>query len=268
MIIDDIDFAQCYLDHMQFAKRTEKPASSWDAKAEKMAQTCAKPTDPYLIRFLELMELSDADTLLDIGCGPGTICLAVADKLKQVYGLDYSTGMLAVAQRRIDEQKLTNATLIQKAWEDNWDDVPECDIVVASRSTLVTNMQDALTKLNAKAKKRVYTTHTVSPHFMDTEILRAIGRHDAGLPTYIYAVNILYQMGIHPKIEYIYSKNCQAQTETYELFEKSIDWSLNGLIDEEKQKLKHYYQDKINKGEPPISPVRGWAFVYWDKHPY
>ncbi|VFS50104.1 23S rRNA (uracil-5-)-methyltransferase RumA [Budvicia aquatica] len=65
-----------------------KPASSWDAKAEKMAESCANPEDEYLKKFLSMMDLTGAETLLDIGCGPGTICLQVADRLKHVYGLD------------------------------------------------------------------------------------------------------------------------------------------------------------------------------------
>lgn len=264
MIIDDINFSQLYRDHMKQAGRVAKPASSWDSRAEKMAENCANPQDEYLIKFLALMDLNGAKTLLDIGCGPGTICLSVANRLEHVYGLDYSRGMLNVAQRRADSQGLKNVTLIEKAWDDNWDDVPECDIVVASRSTLVADMESALKKLRSKAKMRVYTTHTVSPHFMDAKILDALGRKDAGLPNYIYPLNILHQMGIHPRLEYIHSRNCQAKTENYEEFEKSVSWSLGTLSEEEQQRLQRYYQEKKERGEPVISLIRSWAFISWD----
>lgn len=76
-IYQDIDFSRLYLNHMARAGRVEKPACSWDERAEKMATVCANPEDDYLKSFLSLMDLSGAETLLDVGCGPGTICLPV-----------------------------------------------------------------------------------------------------------------------------------------------------------------------------------------------
>lgn len=48
-----------------------------------MAENCADPNDPYLIKFREMMDFSDAETLLDVGCGPGSISIHVADKFKK-----------------------------------------------------------------------------------------------------------------------------------------------------------------------------------------
>ncbi|QBH96344.1 methyltransferase domain-containing protein [Limnobaculum zhutongyuii] len=266
MIISDIDFSSLYKNHMAKAGRVTKPASSWDAKAEKMAESCANPEDEYLKKFLSMMDLTGAKTLLDIGCGPGTICLQAANKLEHVYGLDYSAGMLEVAERRANVMELDNVTLFQRAWDDNWDDIPPSDIVVASRSTLVADMGAALKKLHDKALMRVYTTHPIDPHFMDIRILRALGRENTGLPNYIYPLNILCQMGINPRLDYIYSRNCQARTDSYEEFEKTVSWSLGELTDRERDNLHKYYQQGKNGPEPLISPLRGWAFISWDKN--
>lgn len=237
-IYQDIDFSRLYLNHMARAGRVEKPACSWDERAEKMATVCANPEDDYLKSFLSLMDLSGAETLLDVGCGPGTICLPCAPHLRQVYGLDYSAGMLDAAKRRATASKIANATFIHRAWDDEWDNVPVCDIVVASRSTLVTDMKRALQKLNEKARLRVYTTHPVQSHFMDARILEALDRRDAGLPNYIYALNVLYQMGIHPKVDYINARHLQPQPDSYEALERSVSWSLGELTIVERQRLK------------------------------
>lgn len=266
MIIKDIDFSSLYKNHMAKAGRVAKPASSWDLKAEKMAESCANPEDEYLKKFLSMMDLTGAETLLDIGCGPGTICLQVANKLEHVYGLDYSSGMLEVAKRRASIMELKNVTFFQRAWDDNWDDIPQCDIVVASRSTLVADMASALKKLNEKARMRIYTTHTIDPHFMDIRILRALGRKTIGLPNYIYPLNILCQMGINPRLDYIYGRNCQARVDNYDEFEKAVSWSLGELTQQERNSLYSYYQERKEGKEPLISPVRGWAFISWDKN--
>lgn len=43
MLIDQLDFAQMYQQHMQQAQRSRKEPEHWDKKAQKMAQTCANP---------------------------------------------------------------------------------------------------------------------------------------------------------------------------------------------------------------------------------
>ena len=100
MLIDDIDFAELYRQQLVLAKRTEKTPDHWDKRAEKMAENCASPTDSYLLQLLEKIDLRDAKSLFDMGCGPGTVSLALADQLTTVYGVDYSPGMLSVAARR------------------------------------------------------------------------------------------------------------------------------------------------------------------------
>lgn len=171
--------------------------------------------------------------------------------------------MLEVARRRADEAKIANATFIQREWGAAWDDVPVCDIVVASRSTLVADMGNALRKLNAKARMRVYTTHAVQSHFIDERILNALNRQDDGLPNYIYPLNILYQMGIHPRLDYIDAHYPQPQPESYEAFEQSVTWSLGELSLTEKLHLKNYYQRCEDDVVAPMSSLRRWAFISW-----
>lgn len=265
--IETTDFAELYKNHMVQAERTKKAPEHWDKRAEKMAETCANPNDPYLIKFREMMDFTGAETLLDVGCGPGSISIHVADKFKKVIGIDYSTGMLAVAKRRAEQAGIHHAQFITCAWEESWDDLPRCDIAVASRSTLVMDLKAALIKLNRQAKLRVYTTHTVSPTFVDQRIIRLLGREVPTLPTYIYAVNMLNQMGIHPKVDYIRSRNCQSNFNTLKQFIEGINFSVGPLSEDEISRLTTYYHDSIKNGVSLISPTRDWAMVSWDVVP-
>lgn len=264
MIIDQIDFSALYRAHLARAARTAKTPEHWNKRAEKIAANCAAPRDPYLEQFAAKMDFSGAQTLLDVGCGPGSVCLNVASHFEHVYGIDYSEGMLDVARRRAAAMGVTNATFIHCAWEDDWSGLPECDIAVASRSTLVMDLEQALYKLNQKARLRVYTTHTVAPTFVDPRILSAIGRTSAFLPNYIYAVNILYRMGIYAKVDFIRGPNCQGQIETFERFAQGVAWSLGGLSESEMLSLKDYYNQHRHDDLPFVSPTRDWAFVFWD----
>lgn len=266
MLIDEINFAALYQQQLALAKRTEKAPEHWDKRAEKISVTCADQQDPYLTQLLAKIDLSGAKTLLDVGCGPGSVCLNVAHQLEQVYGIDYSAGMLEVAARRAQFMQLENVTLTCRAWEDSWHDLPQCDIAVASRSTLVGDLRTAMQKINEAARLRVYTTHTVSSSFVDAAVQRAIGRPVVELPNYIYAVNILYQMGIRARVDFIRGPNCQGNIDSYPRFVESVSWSIGTLNADEQQRLFEYFTQQQRLGRPLAAPTRDWALVYWDKH--
>lgn len=66
MLIDDIDFADLYLQQLKLAHRTEKTPDHWDQRAEKMAENCASPTDSYLQQLIAKIDLQGAQTLFDM----------------------------------------------------------------------------------------------------------------------------------------------------------------------------------------------------------
>ena len=98
---------------------------------------------------------------------------------------DYSNAMLGAMRDKAAEMQLTHVETLHRAWEDDWSDVPTCDIVVASRSTTVEDIATALERLHAKARLRVYLTHLVGGHFTDPAIQAVIGRRVPSVPDYI-----------------------------------------------------------------------------------
>ena len=70
-----------------------------------------------------------------------------------------------------------NVKAIKKAWEDEWNDVDVCDIAIVSRSFEFEDLsvKDAIEKLNAYVKKRVYLTYYVG-NYLDDEIIDFIGK--------------------------------------------------------------------------------------------
>lgn len=263
MLIHQLNFAHMYQQHMQQAQRSRKEPEHWDKKAQQMAQNCANPNDPYLLRFRELMDFTGAETLLDVGCGPGSVSLCLANQFQSVMGIDYSGGMIEMAQQRANEMDIHNASFKKLAWEDSWETLPKFDIAVASRSTLVDDLKTALLKLNRQTNLRVYTTHTINPTFIDENIIREIGREVIKLPTYIYAVNILHQLGIHARVDFITNPN-KSGFDSFTAFADSVNWSLKNLTAEETEKLRHYYDTQTASGKQIPYPSPDWAMVSWD----
>lgn len=208
--INDIDFGELYRQHMAAVGRP-KSAAVWDARAEGM--TLPPPDTGYIAEFVRRMDLSGCDSLLDVGCGLGHIALAVAHRLKTVVGLDHSPRMLERFAHHAQERGLSGASTVLRSWYEDWDDVPVCDIAVASRSTAVMDMADALRKLNAKARKRVYLTSLVGGVFGDAAQLAANGQAvPPPLPDHIYIVNILHAMGIQAHVDFIEAGGTSAAT--------------------------------------------------------
>lgn len=263
MTIEAIDFGRLYRDHLAMTTRPRKSAADWDARAAGMASKALR--SQYAQEFVARMDLRGASSLLDVGCGPGTIGLAVAHRLQQVIGLDYSPAMVEAMRAKAHEAGLGHVQALQRAWEDDWSDLPQCDIVAASRSTTVPDIAAALAKLHAQARQRVYLTHLVGGHFIDPRIQEAIGRRVPSMPDYIYLVAILHRMGIHPRLDYIRNENRLADATGFADFACRVAWSVGGLSDDETERLRDWYTH-TPAGEREGAPMH-WAFIAWEKVP-
>lgn len=265
--IDDIDFGELYRRHMAASGGREKPPEAWDARVQDMNR-CVRESNTYVDDFVSRMRINDCATLLDVGCGSGTIGLAVAQRLERVYGLDYSQSMLEGLAENATKLGVSNVEPIRRAWEDDWSDVPVCDVVVASRSTIVMDMAPALVKLEAKARRRIYLTSPAGGRNINPDIVEAVGRPRPeprpAQPDYIYIINLLHAMERHPTLDYIKNEGHAAESMDFESFVRSVAFSLGGLSDEERERLAAW--DTANQGSKRRTGVRSahWAFISWE----
>ncbi|BEH72179.1 class I SAM-dependent methyltransferase [Edwardsiella tarda] len=264
MLINEIDFSELYRQQMALARHSEKTVAQWDQRAARLSALPTHETDDYLCQLIAHIDLRAASTLFDMGCGPGSLALALAPHLTRVYGVDYSHGMLEVAARRAQQAAIRNSVWLQRAWEDDWSDLPRCDIAVASRSTLPADLSPALLKLDRQAKLRVYTTHLVTPSFIAPQIQRAIGREVTELPTYIYALNLLYQQGIRAQVAFIRGPR-RAAPASLDQLRQSVTWSLGALTPQEEVRLAEWYRQQPHT--PALDACcgpRDWALLSWE----
>jgi len=260
--IDNIDFNQLYIDQKQKSTFKPKNMQEWDEKAPTLSKRIHKSI--YNQELLNIMDFNGCETFLDIGCGVGNISLLVADKFKKVYTLDFSKVMLKMLKNEADKRNINNIETINLSWEDDWSSVPKSDIVLASRSMEVADMKDALKKLNEKANKRVYLTYKVGGSFVNDDILNFIGKKIHKKPDFIYTINILYQMGIMPTLNYIKSEGRKKQYDSEESFVKSIVWSIGELTHRQVKLLKEYYHTNL-EDKKEESDFVCWAVICWDK---
>lgn len=260
-MIEAIDFGKMYIEHKKASTFKGKKAGDWDEKAEAMSHQVID--SPYVKDFISKMSLNGCESILDVGCGPGTIALAVANKIKTVTGLDFSKGMLECFVKN-GEQRGFKVNPIYRSWEDDWHDIERHDIVVASRSIEVKDLRNAVKKLNSKANKAVYVTYKAGGSFVDTEILEYIGKDVISRPDYMYLLLILREMGIYAKLDFIDTPGGSVSYNNKEIFLNSLEWSLGDLEGEHRQKAEDFYDRFIAK---ELYKPKGfkWAFISWEK---
>lgn len=68
----------------------------------------SEPNRLFVVHFLKLLDEQPGDSLIDLGCGPGDICIRLAQALPgwQVVGLDAGPNMLELAARAVVAQGL------------------------------------------------------------------------------------------------------------------------------------------------------------------
>ena len=259
--LDKLNFSKLYKIQMKNSTFKSKSSSDWDKKALHFSQNVLN--SPYTKEFTKRVDISDCETLLDVGSGPATISLALAKKLKTVYALDYSKEMLNYAEQNAKNKEIDNLVSIHKSWYDSWEDVPNADIVVASRSMEVKDIKKALKKLDEKANKRVYITTKVGGSFIDKEILKQIKRDIIPRPDYIYLLNTLHTMGIFAKVDFIKTSSKKFDTSNEDEFIQKLKWSLGKISKKEEKNLREYFNTTYKLKEKDESLI--WAFISWEK---
>ncbi|MFT7003054.1 MAG: SAM-dependent methyltransferase [Sulfurimonas sp.] len=262
--IEAIDFGRLFTEQKEAATHKKKDKDSWDKKAADMNK---KIHSGYYNDFIEEnISLNQEDTLLDVGCGPGTFSLRFAPLVKSVSAFDFSTKMLEALEENAKKASITNITSFVHDMESSWDDLPVCDVVLASRCLEVDDISKVLIELDSHAKKAVYLTYKVGKSYLHEEVLDAIGRDITPKPDYIYLVNVLYKMGIYAEVKLIEPKESACVVvENEQEYVQSISWSLDGISDEETQKAKDFYNKCIKDcKKPPLRDSR-WAFISWKK---
>lgn len=253
---------------------TKKRHSSdyWDSFAPKYRKHPGKST--YETDFLTLADIKPGETVFDMGCASGTLALPLAEAGHNVFAADFSNGMLELLNQQIAERDLSHRiTTMHLDWNEDWScyDIPVCDVAIASRSMIVSDLESALDKLQSKAKRKVCIVEptTESPHF-NVNIANYIGYSRFQKPDYMYLINILFERGIMPELRYIYSSRTDYFESLEEAASKLIKFFPDTLTAAEDMLLREYLKAHLVKTESgqytydESWPVR-WAYIAWEK---
>ena len=257
-------------DNMSSKALWNKRAESFDKRINRVKDGEPRDKDDYISKMLEHIEVKPGWTVLDIGCGPGTLAIPLAQKAKSVTALDISTEMLKRLKINAELIGLDNIQYLNSSWQDAFDgrQLSSHDVVVASRSLMSGDMQAALSYIITITRQAAYITFPIVHLPFDFEVYKAIGRDKKKHPPYIYILNMLYQMGIHANVEVLYSR-VKVQFPSIEQAMEDIQWRTDPFTPEEKAKLWKFLKNKFGeqKGSPPFTHEgkSQWALIWWRK---
>ncbi len=266
---DDIDWQLLWKNSRETKSWKSKNAGEWSQKSATFAQRTRH--SPYVRQFLDIVAVDRETTLLDVGCGPGTLAVPFARNVSRVTAIDYSKGMLDQLEAYARDEGVHNITTDQCAWEDNWEEkqIGRHDLVIASRSMTLEALEAGIEKLQNHAVSQLVSAERIAPTPYDPDAFAAIGRSFSSGPDYIYTMNMLHHLDIHPRIDHIEL--------TAEPFFKDLDeaiqsyrWMFRDLSEEEERKLALFVSSRIIRtGDDGIVIRRNypqrWALLSWLK---
>lgn len=283
-------WAERYRDYYRASGRKDDPAV-WNRRAASYSDNPGQSV--YAQGFLEELRLDELCrslkkerlSILDIGCGPGTLALPLAAQGHELVCVDFSSQMLEVLESRAAAQglsELVHTTCL--AWEDDWKvaGLGPCDVVIASRSSMVADLSQALRKMDEFALHRAALSFSYydNPKY-DPVLSKYFGCQQKGGIQQDFVLNILKEQGIEPRISHITCMRESAYETKAAAFEAarkqlSREWGAP-LSSAQEQELraymdKHLMCDKDGGAKNPLEAWRldyqhevEWIFVSWDK---
>ncbi len=107
------------------------PEKFWNLIAKKYAADPIADRQAYEIKIDKLKTWMKPEmTVLDIGCATGTQCGDIADSVQKVTGIDISSKLLTIAQRRMDARGIHNVEFIETSAFDDQFEPESFDVVM------------------------------------------------------------------------------------------------------------------------------------------
>ena len=262
---NDVDWESFWAERL-----TGKKNKDWDKAAPGFYRRTHK--EDYQDALFDKLILDENDTVLDVGCGEGSVTIPIAKRVKKVIGLDSSPKMLEYLEKRAGDNDIDNIETRLMSIEDiSCEEIGDVDVVVCSRSLNgIIPIKEVLSELDKIANKYVFIT-IFGPENkkIEKDFDRELGIQTEDFPDYNYFFNILFNMGIYANIERFDLNNYRE----YNTIEEAMDngkFRLDLYSDEEKVKLKEYLERILTKDSKTgklynVKDKADWIMVWWKK---
>jgi ubiquinone/menaquinone biosynthesis C-methylase UbiE len=239
----------------------------WNGRAKEFSEYAAERG--YHRRFIRIMRPRKSWTVLDMGCGGGTIAIPLAPRVKSITAADFSEKMLEIVDQRCREAGITNVETVQRRWEDEWN-LPEgsYDVAIASRSLIGDDTKALIGKLDRAARTAVYISTVVGCGPFDKALFESTGRTFTVGEDYMHYYKVLYEMGIKANVNLVAEEHRNGWSSHEEALEDQR-WMFHGMTPGEEEKVRQYLATVLvrrsGQWRLPYSKTCHWAVMWWTK---
>ena len=225
----------------------EESRAAWNARAASFAHKGKR--SEYIGQLMELLAPEEGESVFDMGSGSGTLAVPLAKRGHRVTAVDFSCEMLRELREQAKEAGvLERISTFERAWQDDWSDLPQADVAVASRSLIVEDVGEALAKLEGQARKRAALAVIAGETpLADARLFRAFGREvdeKSYTRDFAHIVELLFKRGRLPKVDYIrYNRRWHGKTE--EELRAVIERTAPPRTDEERTRFEDFYRTHV-----------------------
>lgn len=240
----------------------ELQADRWNKRAEDFIKDMdegrrQKKTDDFFNLLHEAGFSPQGSTVLDIGCGPGSLSIPLARAGAEVTSLDISKGMLERLEETAEQEELCITPIECSWWTADIDKLgfrKKFDLVIASFTPGIKDVE-TFDRMMACSKNYCYYSNFIRkspdkiPPDIHVKILGEAPQTDLAVSGLLYPFMYLYTLGIHPIIK-ITHKSESRERNWSEAAEKAIDFlKINHTLSHEiKEKIREYYKNSSTNG--------------------
>ncbi|MFP4545540.1 MAG: class I SAM-dependent methyltransferase [Methanomassiliicoccales archaeon] len=236
----------------------------WDNLAESRSAGEGAMSD-LTVAQLERITVEPEHSVLEIGPGDGRLTLPLARKVERITAVEPSERMLRLLHDGAIREGLNNITFLQCPWEDV-EDVEKHDVVLASFSIMMPDLEEGLLKMDALAMESVYLF--LSAEFWIPEEIQSIAYGtdiSAGLSDLLIVYNMLHGTGILANVEIIEHRSERA----FETMEEAIEMftRLYEVPEGKREELEKWLDSALcpRDGRMWLTRPKRLAMVWWRK---
>jgi 16S rRNA G527 N7-methylase RsmG len=259
----------------ELSKLFDDPSHNWNKRenAERYHSTSHSEYDDRIKTTIAGLEITKNSRVLDIGAGPGTLAIPLAQRVKEIVSVEPGKGMVDILEERIRKKKIANIATISKRWEEvdpDRDLSGKYDIVIASLSLTMEDIRLALQKMDDVSRGFVYLFWFVDMPFwerMYADLWKPLHGSDyyAG-PKADCLFCVLYQMGIYANVEMLPLKK-EYRFSSLDALTSFFRSRFNVITEGQERVLTDYLKPliKMTDSEHVVSGESTFAKIWWRK---
>lgn len=264
--IDSTDWASIWDRQMKRSLLKWEDADFWYAKTQ--SPPIGVKTGNYIDELLARIDISSEFSILDVGCGNGTISIPLTKNVRHVTALDSDPGLLPTLTHKCMSEGISNLRFANEDWIQAriGIDIESHDIVLASRFRRLIPIRKFLEQMNQAATKLCYLTWIVDREEIDPQICEILKKEYHSLPRYDLISNVLSRMEISATVEFFESLDThrfenendaiEEAARGYKIESREAKERIAALVKSElKQRDGFWWKDTTTK----------WALVWWRK---